>query len=188
MRLVAGAKDTVRIARTIAPVPVTRAERDSVIATFEQKGPSGLDFSRIPRTKPAIERITVDDQGRPWVRRTNAQGVVAFDIYGSSGQPVATAELGAYRSPAYLPFVVRGDDVYMVVSMRTTFSTSCASESSAVSHPEHGIRRHVPYDDGSAVSGVAARRKQVQCRTVRAVSAARLPLINGVAVDGNEGR
>jgi len=60
---------------------VTRAERDSVIASFEQKGPSGLDFSRIPRTKPAIERITVDDQGRPWVRRTNAQGVIAFDIY-----------------------------------------------------------------------------------------------------------
>ena len=115
MRVVAGAKDTVRIARTVAAVPVTRTERDSVIAGFEEKGPSGLDFSRIPRNKPAIERIIVDDQGRPWVRRTNAQGVIEFDIYTSGGQPVATVMLGKVRSPTHFPFVVRGDNVYMVV-------------------------------------------------------------------------
>jgi hypothetical protein len=74
------------------------------------EGPSGLDFqsnSRLP-----IERITVDDQGRPWVRRTNAQGVIAFDIY-SSGQPVATAGW-AHIAVQLTSFVVRGDDVYMV--------------------------------------------------------------------------
>ena len=113
MRLVASAKDTVRISRTVAAVPVTKAERDSIISKFDEKGPSGLDFDRIPRAKPAIDKIYVDDQGRPWVRRTNAQGVIEFDIYSSSGQPVATAMLGKYRT--WPPFVVRGDNVYMVV-------------------------------------------------------------------------
>jgi 6-bladed beta-propeller len=113
MRLFAGAKDTVRISRTVAAVPVTKAERDSIIAKFDEKGPSGLDFDRIPRAKPVIDKIYVDDQGRPWIRRTNAQGVIEFDIYRSSGQPVATVMLGKYRTS--FPFVVRGDSVYMVV-------------------------------------------------------------------------
>ena len=121
-RLVPGAKDTVRFSRTVPTVPVTKAERDSIIATFDAKGPSGLDFDRIPKTKPALDRITIDDQGRPWIRRTNAQGVVAFDVYDRSGKPVATVdlsaaitEMGEIRSPAFLPFVVRNDHVYMVV-------------------------------------------------------------------------
>jgi streptogramin lyase len=113
MRVAAGAKDTVRISRTVAAVPVTKAERDSIIAKFDEKGPSGLDFDRIPRTKPTIDKISVDDQGRPWVHRTNAQGVIEFDIYSSSGQPVATVMLGKYRT--WPPFAVRGDNVYMVV-------------------------------------------------------------------------
>jgi hypothetical protein len=115
MRLVAGAKDTIRISRSFAPVPVTKAERDSIVASMEEKGPTGLDFSRIPRTKPAIDRITVDDQGRPWIRRTNAKGEVTFDVYSTSGQLIASAELGRYRNPAYLPLVIRGNNVYAVV-------------------------------------------------------------------------
>lgn len=113
MRVVAGAKDTVRISRTVAAAPVTKAERDSIIGKFDEKGPSGLDFDRIPRNKPVIDKIYVDDQGRPWVRRTNAQGVIEFDIYSHTGQPVATAMLGKYRT--WPPFTVRGDNVYMVV-------------------------------------------------------------------------
>ena len=62
-----------------------------------------------------IDRITVDEQGRAWIRRTNAQGAVAFDIYGSDGRLMATADLGPHRSPSFLPFMVRGDNVYMVV-------------------------------------------------------------------------
>lgn len=115
MRLVAGAKDTIRISRSFVPVPVTKAERDSIVASMEEKGPTGLDFSRIPRTKPAIDRITVDDQGRPWIRRTNAKGEVTFDVYSTSGQLIASAELGRYRNPAYLPLVIRGNNVYAVV-------------------------------------------------------------------------
>lgn len=115
LRFSAGAGDTIRISRDIAPVPVTRAERDSIVAQLEEKGPTGLDFGRISRTKPVIDRLTVDDQQRLWVRRTNARGAVEFDVYSADGQLLATAELGAHRSPTYLPFLVRGDNVYMVV-------------------------------------------------------------------------
>ena len=68
-----------------------------------------------------IERITIDDQGRPWIRRATAQGVT-FDVYDRAGKPVAsvefgaaTAEQGAVNTPAHMPFVVRGDNVYTVV-------------------------------------------------------------------------
>jgi hypothetical protein len=115
VRFIAGARDTVSISKAIAPVPVTKVERDSIVAKFDEKGPSGLDFSRIPRTKPIIDAILVDDQGRPWVRRTNAQGLVEFDIYDTNGRPVATAALPKVRNPSFLPFVVRGDQVYTVV-------------------------------------------------------------------------
>ena len=114
-RLIAGAKDTVRFSRNVTPVPVTKAERDSIVGVFDAKGPSGLDFDRIPKTKPAIHHIAVDDQGRPWIRRMNAEGRLSFDIYSPDGKPVATTDLGPYRTTTYLPFVVRGDHVYMVV-------------------------------------------------------------------------
>jgi hypothetical protein len=121
-RLVAGAKDTVRFTRNVPAVPVTKAERDSIIQRYDEKGPSGFEFDRIPKTKPAIDRITIDDQGRPWIRRTNAQGLVTFDVYDRAGKPVASVDLsaaitetGPINSPMHMPFVVRGDHVYMVV-------------------------------------------------------------------------
>lgn len=120
-KLVAAARDTVSFSRNVPAIPVTKAERDSIIGHYDEKGPSGFDFDRIPKTKPVIERITIDDQGRPWIRRTNAGGVT-FDVYDRDGKPLAsvdlaaaTAEMGAIRSPAFLPFVVRRDHVYMVV-------------------------------------------------------------------------
>jgi hypothetical protein len=115
MRIVPGGSDTIRVTRAVTPVPVTRAERDSIIESMEAKGPTGLDFGRIPRTKPAIERIIVDDQGRPWVRRSNAEGAVSFDVYSATGQLMASVALGKYRNPGHLPFVVRGDNVFTVV-------------------------------------------------------------------------
>ncbi len=77
---IAPSGDTVRVTRDIAPMPVSAAERDSAIAEIESRGPTGLDFSRIPSTKPAIHRLTVDDQNRLWVRRDRAEGGIVFDI------------------------------------------------------------------------------------------------------------
>jgi hypothetical protein len=113
LRLDPGARDTLRISRNLAAVPVTKAERDSVIAPFEKNGPSGFDYGKIPRTKPIVELISIDDQGRAWLRRKTSQGVVEFDVFSPAGQMLAIAMLGKYRLlPA--PYVFRGDDVYMV--------------------------------------------------------------------------
>jgi hypothetical protein len=107
--------DSVRVSRAVSPVPVTAAERDSQIAYFEKDGPTGLEYGRIPKSKPAIDRITVDEQGRLWVRRPSATGVIEFDIYSSNGRILATIEWGKYRNPTWVPFVVRGDNLYTVV-------------------------------------------------------------------------
>ena len=115
IRLRPGAADTARITRAVPRVPVTTAERDSIIAEIESKGPTGYDFSRIPKEKPAIDRLTVDDQGRLWVRHTNARGAIAFETFDAAGRILATAELGVYNSIVQHPFVVRGDNVYAVV-------------------------------------------------------------------------
>ena len=113
-RTAPGTAAPVQASRTAMTVPVSATERDSVIAIFEKNGPTGLDYGRIPKVKPAIDRLTVDDQGRLWVHRTNAKGRLEFDIFSSNGRIIATAELGEFRHSTYMPFVVRGDMLYAV--------------------------------------------------------------------------
>ncbi len=115
MRISVGGRDTVRIAKSTPAVPVTPFERDSVIAIIEEKGPTGLDFGRIPKTKPMIDRLNVDPEGRLWVRHTDARGAIVFDVFGADGRHLATAELGALKVSVYAPFTVAGNQVYAVV-------------------------------------------------------------------------
>ena len=114
-RFALGSADSVVHGRALKPVPVSIAERDSVIADVEAKGPTGLDFSRIPAVKPAIERLTVDDRDRLWVRRTDESGAVALDVFDSQGVLLGSASLRGHRISRWRPFVVRGDNVYAVV-------------------------------------------------------------------------
>lgn len=110
-----GGKDTVRISRTAPLVPVTAFEKDSVVKLMEEKGPTGLDYDRIPKTKPAIDRISVDDQGRLWVRHTNAKKEIEFDIFGANGRLIGSTNVGVLNSSSFHPFTVRGDNIYLVV-------------------------------------------------------------------------
>jgi sugar lactone lactonase YvrE len=112
LRLVPGATDTARLRITIPDVPVTQAERDSAIAEIEKQGPTGLDFSRIPTMKPAIDRINVDDEGRLWVRHTASDGAANFAVFSPAGALLATARLPGYQLGNHVPFVVRGDAIY----------------------------------------------------------------------------
>lgn len=107
--------DTVRVALDVPVLPVTAAERDSVIDQIESRGPTGVDFSRIPATKPAILRMTVDDQNRLWVRRDKADGGILFDIIRPDGRHEATVSLDSIRTTTWSPFVVRGDVVLLVI-------------------------------------------------------------------------
>jgi hypothetical protein len=110
-----GAADTLRVSRAVAPIPVSAVERDSIIADIDSRGPTGLDFSRIPQRKPAIDRITTDDSGRLWVRRANPSGGILFDLWSADGTLEATIELTGVQTGTWAPFVVRGDDVYLVI-------------------------------------------------------------------------
>lgn len=112
-RSLPGSNDTIRLTRALTGAAVTKGERDSVIAAHAN-ALSGADLSRVPTRKPVIERITVDEQDRLWVRRTNAKGGVEFDIVAPTGKLVATAELGVVRASSYTPFVVRGSNLYLV--------------------------------------------------------------------------
>lgn len=112
---VTASADTVRVTNTVAAIPVTTTERDSIIADIDSRGPTGVDFSRIPQVKPAIDRITVDDTGRLWVRRTNPTGGILFDLWSATGTHEATLELNGVQTGTWAPFVVRGDDVYLVI-------------------------------------------------------------------------
>ncbi len=114
LRLQPGGGDTLRIVRSAPRLPVSATEKDSIIAGLEEKGPSGLDFSRIPKEKPVIERLTVDDQGRLWVWRTTNKGVLTFDIFGANGRIIATTTMTGCRTATWLPFVVRRDNIYTV--------------------------------------------------------------------------
>ncbi len=107
--------DTVRVTRSLPPIPVTAGERDSLIADIDSRGPTGVDFSRIPQVKPAIERLVVDDEGRLWVRRSDPSVGLVFDLIAPDGEMLATVTLGRIRTNVWSPFVVRGDDVYLVV-------------------------------------------------------------------------
>lgn len=109
------AGDTVRVARSVVAVPVTAPERDSIIADIESSGPTGVDFSRIPTQKPAITRLTMDDAGRLWVRRDVGVHDLLFDLIRADGTLEATVSLSGVRTNTWSPFVVRGDDVYLVI-------------------------------------------------------------------------
>jgi hypothetical protein len=112
-----GSRDTMRITRSVRPVPVTAKARDSIVQAIQSERPAaeGLDFGRIPRTKPAVDKLTIDDRGRLWVRRIDERGALLFDIYRPNGQHLASAELGVYTIPAIQPFIVRGDNLYAVI-------------------------------------------------------------------------
>lgn len=115
-----GPGDTaLRVTRDVSPPPVTSAEREAAIArareNFKAYPNARLDFSRIPRVKPVIAAMHVDEAGRLWVRRTDTDTLRAvFDVFDQSGRHVATAE-GRMRFRFGIAPVVRGDAFYAIV-------------------------------------------------------------------------
>lgn len=112
LRFAAGTMDTTRITEVVADVPVTQAQRDSVIRDLEADGATGNDYSRLPTRKPAIDRITVDDEGHLWVWSTDADGVREFRVYSRTGGRIAQARVPGLQLSTYGPFTVRGNSIY----------------------------------------------------------------------------
>ena len=120
VQLRAGRGDTVlRITRQAPPIPVTAAERDAAVArvkeTFKDFPGVNLDFSRIPRVKPLLQSLHIDDGGYLWAGRTTADTTAsAFDVFDRSGTHIATVE-ARFAPVRYFRPTIRGDHFYAMV-------------------------------------------------------------------------
>lgn len=119
LRLVGG--DTVlRITAPSQPVPVTDAERQAAIEpirkAYKDIGQPEPDYNRIPRVKPAIDNIDVDNSGRLWVRRVIPDTTrTTFDLWDDRGRMVATV-VAPWRVASYSRPLIRGDTLYTIVT------------------------------------------------------------------------
>ncbi len=121
LRIALGSGDTTaRVVRDVRPLPVTAAERareqDKLHETFSKQGFNDPDFSWIPKTKPVVLALDVDDRGRVWVRSSAADTLhTSFDVWNDKGQLVATAVAPFHISPYWHP-LFRGDTLYTVTT------------------------------------------------------------------------
>ena len=116
-----GGDTTLIVVTERPPVPVTPAERDSVIAGIrEGLGESGvtdeMDWSRIPDVKPALESIFTSAEGNVWVAIPNLSGGMDYDVLSSDGSYLGTVTTGALGVYPWLPPVVVGDTFLAVVT------------------------------------------------------------------------
>ncbi len=119
-RWVPGGDTTLVFESSRPPVPVSRAERDSVIAMISDRirdagGDADLDWSRIPTTKPAIVGLFLAENGDIWVRvSTPGDSTALYDVFTADGRYTGTARASLNISP-WLPPVIRGDRFYALV-------------------------------------------------------------------------
>ena len=99
------------------PAPVTPEERDTAIAEVRRFGSGATwspDFSLIPETKPIVDALDFDDQGRVWARATTSAGTRIF-VFDTSGRHVATVPFPA-KAPRWFPLVIRDNRVYAITT------------------------------------------------------------------------
>lgn len=110
--------DTVRIVeRPFEPVPVTDEDRREAVERLDWFVRQGgrIDGSKIPSTKPILQRFSVDPEGRLWVlvREPGDEPGYPFDVFDPDGR-----YLGRIRSPVglYPNPIFHGDAVYGIHS------------------------------------------------------------------------
>lgn len=114
--------DTIRVIRKEqAGIPVTAAERDSAI-DHVKKIAQGAEFDegRIPRVKPVLERVLVDDAGFVYVLTPEPEGATTgtgFDVFDPEGRYLGRVttprRIGPWRPAA--PMVLKRGKVWAVV-------------------------------------------------------------------------
>jgi len=103
------------VRRAAEPLPVTREDREKALAPSRERFPGAVfDESRIPKVKPLVERLVVDDRSRLWVKRTSGDGHTQFDVYTPEGKPVAVVDF-PLRLDGWAPLRIEGDLVYGIV-------------------------------------------------------------------------
>ena len=118
---VPGGDTTLIIVTARLPVPVTAAERDSVINQVrESLQASGvtteMDWSRIPEVKPSVETIFTSAEGTLWVGIPNLSGGTDYDVLSSDGSYLGTVTTGTLNVLPWLPPIVVGDTFLAVIT------------------------------------------------------------------------
>ena len=113
--------DTVLVIDSDTPAPaVTASDRAEYIETMVERNPDERRLAEqlaalMPDTKPVIASLTVDDEGRLWIRRTGTDDAYPqFDVFDRDGSYHGSVEL-AFRPAPYIPIRIRQSRVYAVV-------------------------------------------------------------------------
>lgn len=109
--------DTLAMVRGEAkPAPLSEAEIEEALRpTLERFKGATFDRSRIPRVRPLVRSLLVDDAGRLWVWRFTAETATVFDVYDAAARPMAVVTGPAGLSPYPTP-VIEGNTLYGVVT------------------------------------------------------------------------
>ena len=118
---VPGGDTTLIVITARPPVPVTAAERDSVINRVrESLQASGvtteMDWSRIPDVKPSVETIFTSAEGTLWVGIPNLSRGTDYDVLSNDGSYLGTVAVGTLEVYRWLPPIVMGDTFLAVVT------------------------------------------------------------------------
>jgi hypothetical protein len=94
--------DTLRIvSREFEPSPVTDAEVEEALGELARFTKAGgiVDRERIPRVKPALKDVWIDDRGRTWVQPgRNGTDIGVLDLFD---------EVGRYLGPVDVSFAIQ---------------------------------------------------------------------------------
>jgi len=117
-RYAPGGDTTLTVVTERPPVPVTPAERDSVIAEIRERlgETEEMDWSRIPDVKPSLETIFTSTEGNVWVGIPNLSGGMDYDVLSGDGSYLGTVAGGTLEVYRWLPPVVVGDTFLAVVT------------------------------------------------------------------------
>jgi len=108
------------IASDTRPPPLTARDRSEYVESVVERSPDERRVAEeiaalMPETKPVIAGLTVDDQGRLWVRRVGSSDTSPqFDIFERDGTYRGSVEL-AFQPAAYTTIRIRYDRLYTVV-------------------------------------------------------------------------
>jgi hypothetical protein len=102
--------DTLRtVTRAFTPLPVTDAEMEAERSELEPfiRAGGNVDWSKIPRTKPATVHFFIDDEGNLWVMPETApeeEGRL-LDVFAPDGRFLGTVRLPFVPEMAPLPLI-----------------------------------------------------------------------------------
>jgi hypothetical protein len=104
----------------LAPDPVTREDRQRFIESMLENAPDqrrALEelVALSPDTKPVIEQLSLDDEGRLWVRRGASEDEdPRYDLFARDGRYLGSVTL-AFRPALHVPPRIRSGRIYALV-------------------------------------------------------------------------